>query len=581
MAKLGASFAQKLREAVRQSDIKMRRFRKLRKQFIESACGPYYGGFDNGKLIDTQKVNLLYSLSSILVPLIVQPVKPMVRTDRDWLWYPGQKLATAIEKIWKDAQANVMMEQVAFDSMFARGIAWVGMGPSPSGKYPEPTGFFEDPGMPTVRAVEEDDFVNDTDARSSDEINFRGHRYRVPFDYAWDLKLYNREVLDNNRNQLDHEREQNKFGADNSPFSEPLIDFIELSDIWLPRHGVVVTLANTGDLLREEAYKGPETGQYSILTYQDVPGNSLPIPPAAATYNLGGIINEIMTAIENQARSTKTVYVTRPGGVKTAEAMIAASDRQVIEGDPDNVKAFTTGGVNAEHFQTVAQLYQWYNRIAGNPEMLGGLAEQASTATVNQMLFGGASNTLGFKKGRARRFAIDLMKKIGFYLWYGETKLNLKVATELGHTEDSWADQREGDLLDYSFDVQPYVDVADSPLEEYKRTMDALRSYLLPLASLGAQQGDLLDVAALNEAMAIKLNLPELRNIYRKGQPIQNASVSGVASEMRPASPGPSSVVINQGAQAQQGSMPQTRAATPGRKASPSAMAPMPQTQVA
>ena len=73
---------------------------------------------------------------------------------------------------------------------------------------------------------------------------------------------------------------------------------------------------------------------------------------------------------------------------------------------------------------------------------------------------------------------------------------------------------RQGDWLDYRFDVEPHSMNQDSPTRKYRRVLEWIQHVVLPVAPIAAEQGLKLDVERLAKITGAMLNIEEAPGIF-------------------------------------------------------------------
>src|SRR5207253_775171 len=127
-----------------------------------------------------------------------------------------------------------------------------------------------------------------------------GHRYRAPLEVIRNSKIYSKGRKDlspstDTAYNLEGDERISMIGRTYLGMdSEEFEDFVDLWEVYLPRHRMVLTLiddqltgaSKTGmtngspaDALRAQHWLGPETGPYHLLSYGMVPGNAMPKAP--------------------------------------------------------------------------------------------------------------------------------------------------------------------------------------------------------------------------------------------------------------------------------------------------------------
>ena len=122
---------------------------------------------------------------------------------------------------------------------------------------------------------------------------------------------------------------------------------------------------------------------------------------------------------------------------------------------------------------------------------------------------------------------------------------------------------KEGDFLDYNFEIKPYSTQGMSPEAAWNKLLNAINQVVLPTIEIGAQQGQMLDVSRLTEIAGQYLDIDELENIYVSSTP-KKADVGPyqpMQGQTKPKS-GQSDGRLSTGGQDQQGNLQQQQART-------------------
>jgi hypothetical protein len=178
-----------------------------------------------------------------------------------------------------------------------------------------------------------------------------------------------------------------------------------------------------------------------------------------------------------------------------------AKDGGVVYGDPKKVTSMKLGGVDQEAYAGIGFWSDWYNRIAQNPELAGGIEAQSKTLGQDQMLMSGVSAGLSDKQARVRRFLSGVVQDMSWYVFDDDDnnfRKELEFSIEGVTVPFTWEPgNREGLLRDYALNVKAYPAGGNSPQERY----EALRRWSLEmmpgLLQAGAQQGMTLDIEKL------------------------------------------------------------------------------------
>ncbi len=87
--------------------------------------------------------------------------------------------------------------------------------------------------------------------------------------------------------------------------------------------------------------------------------------------------------------------------------------------------------------------------------------------------------------------------------------------TDIGVTVKWSEETRDGDFLDYNFDIDVYSMQDDSPSTKLQKIGMALERYVIPMMPFIQQQGGQIDVQELLSIVGQLGNVPELSNIVR------------------------------------------------------------------
>jgi hypothetical protein len=183
----------------------------------------------------------------------------------------------------------------------------------------------------------------------------------------------------------------------------------------------------------------------------------------------------------------------------------------------DRYRQVSFGGPHAETYAQLAFLFEQFNRVAGNVDLLGGLTPMSNTLGQDEMLFASASVRVEDMRSQVCEFTKHVGTKLAWFLWNdpladlplvrrssdgGEVPVRFSAATRKGH----W--------LDYHFDVEPHSMAPDTPTRKYRRVLDWIRNVVLPTAPIAAAQGLTLDVARLARLTGAMLNIEEAPEIF-------------------------------------------------------------------
>ena len=138
--------------------------------------------------------------------------------------------------------------------------------------------------------------------------------------------------------------------------------------------------------------------------------------------------------------------------------------------------------------------------------------------------------------------ATKLIRKLGVMLWQDPFKtlvMEIPVVGAKGYSYTSrWEPgDREGNFLDYNFEIDVFSMQFQSPSSKVQKLNEIVMGLVLPMAQLIMQQGGMVDFFALMKIYADLLNLPELMDIVKFSVPMGNEQGGVSAISEVPKSP--------------------------------------------
>jgi len=521
--------AQKLAQAVRESDEMLAPYRRNRLMFLRQYAGPYYVSRRGGPAAGgAEPLNMIYSVVSVVLPhLVATNPRAMIRTPRAALRRRAEVFALAWNHLAEEIDLSRSLRTVVADALFGVGIMKTGLAPGATVEGVEGFGgYLHDNGQPFADPVDVDDYVIDPQARAREQAAFEGNRYRLPRRYVLESDLFDRSLAERlpaggqepvvGSPQRAEELSPGRPGPGNPA------EYLELLDLWLPNENVVVTIPADADgpqgFLREAAWEGPERGPYEMLGFHWVPNNVLPVPPVGLIFDLHVMVNKVARKLARQADRQKDLILFDERTAEEAEKIRDALDGQMVGvQNVDRYKQVGFGGAGEEGYRHLAFLFEQFSRIGGNTDLLGGLAPQSETLGQDEMLYAGASVRVEDMRSQVYRFTKHVGGKLAWYLWYDPLiDLPLIKPAPGGGQEQvtfSWRD-REGDFLDYNFDIEPHSMSPDTPARKYRRVIDWIQRVILPTAGIAAAQGLKLDVSRLARITGRMLNIEEAPDLF-------------------------------------------------------------------
>lgn len=459
--------------------------------------------------------------------------KPAVLAMQDWV---NQKIV--------EMNLEGVLKRNVTDALFSIGITKVALATPSDAAF---VAWKLQAGQPFASNVDLDDFVCDMHARDFDELGYVGHRYRVPLETVRDSKLYNkrRKELVASPDPLYNpegdtrisEIGRTTYGSNQEEFE----DMVDLWEIYLPRHRLVLTLEDTmyagasldAEPLRVQKWIGPDRGPYHFCTYEIVPGNLMPIGPLQRVVDLDDAINNIYRKLIEQARRQKQVLPIRSGATDDGKRIIEANDGEAIRVDNDNPAAVDYGGPSQVNMQLGIHLKDMAMMLAGNLEMMGGLAPQSKTLGQDQMLQQNASGQVSEMQKQTVDHAASVIESLCWYYWHHPTNVmsvphqapGIPEITVMRHVHPQ---HRQGTMP--KVQVDPYSMQHSTPQTKLAALTQVVQQ-MMPMMQLLQQQGIMFDMETYLKKIASYLDLPDLPEIFTIQEPPQQTGQGAQSQE--------------------------------------------------
>jgi len=538
----------RLCQSIATARLALREYRINRLTAIQLYTGPRWSQ-DAATTIQPQPLNLLKLYCQIVVRNLVSHNPRVMMSTFD----KTSKGVVAAMELWANQEiikTNVAetLKRVTLDSLFTLGIAKVALAtPADSASY----GWGMSAGQPFVEVVDFDDFVFDLHAQRFDKVSFIGHRIRVPLESIRDSKLYSRfrKKLSESPAQLynpEGDERVNTFGRTTISGTQEFIPHVELWEIYLPGYKTVITLAadqvNGGwggaddyagqQPLRVQEWVGPHTGPYHVLGYDIVPGNIMPIAPIMNLVDLHNAVNNCLRKIIRQAARQKEVTLVQ-GQTDDGDRVMRANDGEIISvQNPASTMVLKFGGPDPALYQVMQGFQQMFSWAAGNLDAMGGLSPQAKTASQEQLLATNSNRGIQDMQDTVVNFTSNVLKSLVWYWWNHPTNVIQAEFTVPGVQDVSslysvppQARTMPFERLDLA--VDPYSLRHSTPSEQMDSIIKIVTQIVVPMLPILQQQGVEFDVQEFLSRIAKYLNIPNLNEILRLGEPPQLAPGGG------------------------------------------------------
>ena len=537
----------RLRRAFEYSRDKMTPFRQRRYQAITSYVGGNYG---DGQGEKAHPVNLLQMAIGIYRrSLAARRPSVTVKANSKERRGTAKKAEMMLNSILEEMRFEDALSRVVLDALFSIGVTKIGLTPS---KGSEMQGVFHDAGLPFADCIDLDDLVIDMRAKTWETIQFVGNRFIVPKEMAIESGLYDfgkdEKMISESRTGMYNEYGDTRVEAvsrsTDSPFEDTrMTPVLEMWEMYLPYEGKVCTfLCDDRGVpmfdreIREVEWDGPEHGPYHILSLEDVPGQVMPVGPAASLVDLSEAMNRTMRKLVRQNDRSKTVGIVAAGAEDDGERIISANDGDMIRSDrPEATREIRFGGAEQGTLAFALQLRDMFNYMGGNLDTIGGLAAAADTLGQEQLIKQSSSQKVQDMQARVTKFTGNVVKSIGLWAWYDPARTYM-LTEDLGNTGIEVQiplkpkDRKESEFFDLQFSIRPSSLQETTSADRVQAMSNLMNNFLLPMAPTLMQQGVQIDVPAYVGHMANLTGVEEIADLITPmGTPLDPDNMIGIA----------------------------------------------------
>jgi hypothetical protein len=406
---------------------------------------------------------------------------------------------------------------------------------------------------PLCSYVSFDDFVYDSRTTDLYTGTFVGHRFRLPLEVVRNMKMYgpDRKTLQPATDgRFNQEGDLRASALQLEPYYKDFEDWVELWELYLPRHGVVVTLADeqlagvslggSGDPLRVQKWLGPACGPYVYWRFNPVPDQALPNGTLTSLLILDEDLNELYRKLIRQAKRQKSNTLVDANNDKDNKTYKAAQDGDLVPvGNPAAFSQVERGGPNKINNAFAMELRDIFNRLGGNLETLGGVSPQAKTLGQERLLNQNSSATLADMQNEVNSSAAKVCRNMLWYYWYHPTKAMQSSYTVPGTPISApltlSAQQRHSIRFeDLDLKLDPYSMPYRDPAQILDTLVTAIVQVFLPMGPMLRQAGVTIDLERLAQMFGELQDMPEFAEILQTAGP----SITGSQDDFDQA-PGP------------------------------------------
>jgi hypothetical protein len=545
---------ERLASAMRHARLATRRIREERREMVRQHVGGHWSEEGSREVVPLNLIGMYVSIVGralvaknprVMLSTFLRQYKPIIDAMQSWA-------NRQIERLHLDNT----LQRVVVDSLFSVGICKVALAtPAESASV----SWNIRAGEPFCERVDLDDFVYDTHARDWSEVGFIGHRFRAPLSVIRDSKIYGKArkklepSIDAMYNKEGDER-ISMLGRTYYSEQEEFEDMVDLWEVYLPRHRVVLTLAddynegpsNLGldEPLRQVGWVGPDCGPYHILGLGTVPGNIMPKAPLQDLFDLHMAVNNVMRKLIRTSQRLKQVLLVRNSSSNDAERINAANDGEsVLVDSPEGIKEAVFSTQTLQNLQLVLEAMRGlFNWLAGNLDMLGGLSAESRTATQDKMLNENASRTLSDMQKRSTDFVSNVLESLCWF-WHHDPVRTMKSKYTVPGLDVGIGRQvspqvrKQVPFEDMEIRVDPYSMQHSTPQSRMQMLTQVMQGILIPMMPILQQQGINIDINSYLAKVAQYQDMPDLLDVTTIQEPPQmdgGGSAEGPATTKTP-----------------------------------------------
>jgi hypothetical protein len=518
----------RLKRAVDWSKEQFRSFRDTRARGIKDYVGPKYGNQD---CKEVQFMSLIYQAATTYqFTLAANRPRAIVNTHYTALLPFARRFQLNLNNLIAEIRLEETLQQAVLEAFFKMAVIKVGMGDSVEVELEPNT--WADPGKPFARVVSLDRYLHDMSAERIPELAWALDYYDVDLAKLQDSNLFNKKVVENlsatEKRDTQHRDGQEtvaELSQGGRSSDVTLYDRIELVDVWLPREQIIATFDSKFEhpALAERPYKGPETGPYKYLSFDDVPDNTQPTAPYEHIEDIATLVNSLNRKSARQAKASKTVHTYEGDAEDDARNIMRAKDQDFRKVNRvDAIGTMKIGGVDPGNHAFWMQLIDTFDRMAGNLQSMAGLGPQSDTVGQENIIQSTVSKKAAKMQYRVAKLTAEVFTDLGWLMW-SDKVMQREAYEELEgfpdiRIESGWKpDIRQGDFSQYKFEVEPHSAEYQSPSQRATELIQIVTQVVLPISQTPIAQasGMTVDLEAMLDELATLRNLPQLRRVVK------------------------------------------------------------------
>ena len=469
-------------------------------------------------------------INTYVMTLAANRPRAKVTTQYRSLLAFARMFEATINNYLDDIRIEHVMQEVVLEACFSMGIARIGLLPAGCGEY-------GDPGRPGVESISFDDWFHDTRAKTDERMLFMGHTYEASLESLREDDSLDQGIV----KKLRPERRPTGDVAPQDPVKdfeaghewEEYDDTTILVDYYLPKERKLVTFDHRFEhVLAVRDWEGPDRGPYRFLRFQRVPDSIMGLPGAYGLMPLFRAINSVHRKLLRQAMNQKRgTVVDMSSDRELANKVKTMPDGGVIPANLKHIGVYQAPGIDGNLGTLGVQLQDLFNRSSGNYEHMAGLGPSADTASQERIIQGNVGAMVSTMQSAVANFSREIMSDLAHWIWKDEVLTmpgelpirDSQLGVEISIPFEWMPGDREGEYVNYNFDIAPYSMSYKSPSDQAAALMGVMNQVIVPLLPMMQEQGVGVDFSAALEAIARLSDLPELREILMVQEPPANS----------------------------------------------------------
>jgi len=429
--------------------------------------------------------NKLQQFTVILMRLLASG-KPqaLVSTDYPELQDYSQTFQLYLNRHLTEIDIQKQFFDAAFRAMFGMAIAKTG---------------YDEHDDAVTGMVDENHFVIDMTHNEWEDLDYIGDRHRLTLDQIEDI--FGSKV----RSTMEDSGSPDPYSGEMRALQEltdhqamrpdkALEDWRYVWDVYLPKYNRIVSFPHGSDeILRDEEWDGPEYGPYRILSFLPS-GYAIPLPPTHQLYELHMHVNCISRKLFRQADAAKTVYVAEEND--DARKIRDANDLGIVGGvrDPKNrVVPLRLTAIDPVLAQNQMEAETEFDTMAGGLKLLAGVSPESETLGQDEMLKATQNAIIQHMQQQMLEFDNGIVQDHAWYAWtrtlHEKTVFRTSPTGLVRVPVRVTPEEREGDFLQYNFEISIYSLREETPTEKQAQLMLMWNQFILPSAQFAMQQG--------------------------------------------------------------------------------------------